>query len=396
MSAIDTIDFSDTQVAFQNKSDKQLKETYFIFWLMNINWLTKIGTFFIKIFLKLGLPIKSIIKSTLFKQFCGGEDIQETLDRIKALNFAGVGAILDYSVEGEDSEVDFEKTCQEILKTIEVAAGNAKEIPFAVFKITGIGSAILLEKVQKNQDILSHEDSLAYERILGRIYKLSQRAKELNVRLLIDAEESWIQDVIDDIVLNLMSSINKEQVLIYNTYQLYRSDVLSILKTHHQLGREKGYKVGAKLVRGAYMEKERILAKENEYQSPIHSSKEATDLDFNEGLSYCIENIRDFALVLGTHNEFSTNLCMNMMAEKQILPSDDRVYFAQLLGMSDNISYGLAKNGYHVAKYVPYGPVEAVMPYLIRRAAENSSIAGQSSREFTLLKKEIRRRKKTN
>ena len=358
---------------------------------MNRGWLVNLGTFFIKLALNLKLPVKKLIKSTIFEQFCGGETIRDCEKTIQKLHNGHVGTILDYSVEGEGSESSYDETVLEILRTIE-RASKSDDIPFCVFKVTGIASTELLEKVQAG-DPLTAEEQEAYKRVHQRVDTLCQRASENNVRIFIDAEESWIQDTIDKLAYDMMDRYNHQQCIIYNTYQLYRSDSLANLKKSIQAARDKGYFLGAKLVRGAYLEKERIRAYEGEYLDPIHHTKEETDRDFNEAVDFCMANRDIVSICLGTHNEYSCQYCISHMQELRIAPNDPHIWFAQLLGMSDNISYNLANAGYNVAKYVPYGPVEAVMPYLFRRASENKSIAGQSSREYLLVKKELQRRK---
>jgi proline dehydrogenase len=389
-----TLSFEDTSVAFAHQSNNKLRKTYLIFAMMNQNWLVKIGTFFIKLILKLGLPVKFLIKNT--SQFCGGESIETCQKTIENLAKSKVGTILDYSVEGEDNETDFDKTTEELVRTIKKAAQQSTAIPFSVFKVSGIGSVEVLEKVQEYNDSLNAEEKAAFERIRGRVDKLCKLASDLNVKIFLDAEETWIQDVIDDLSYEMMKKYNLGgKTIVYNTYQLYRWESLENLINACQKGREEGYKVGGKLVRGAYIEKERSRAAELEYKSPIHVSKEDTDEDFDKAVHFAVDNLDVFSICLGTHNEQSCLLCVKLMKEKNIANNDNRIWFAQLLGMSDNISYNLANDGYNVAKYVPYGPVEAVMPYLFRRAEENSSIAGQSSREFLLVKRERERRKKT-
>lgn len=389
-----SLNFDDTSIAFAHQSNSKLRKTYLIFALMNQNWVVKIGTFFIKLAIKLGLPIKLLIKNTIFAQFCGGESIGTCQRTIESLAKSKVGTILDYSVEGEDNEKDFEATTEEILRTIDKAATQRNEIPFSVFKVSGIGSVELLEKVQEDLPNLTEEEKTAYERVHNRVDKLCAHAEASGVRIFLDAEESWIQDVIDDLSYEMMRKYNTgNKTIVYNTFQMYRWESLQHLEDACEIARKDGYKVGAKLVRGAYIEKERRKAAEREYKDPIHATKHDTDLDFNKAIHYSIDNLDVLAICLGTHNEESCLLCAELMNEKGIKINDERIWFAQLLGMSDNISYNLANAGYNVAKYVPYGPVEAVMPYLFRRAEENTSIAGQSSREFLLIKKEKRRRK---
>lgn len=388
------IDFSDTKIAFENQSIAKLKKNYAIFALMNQNWLVKIGTFFIKNSLKFGLPIKKLIKETIFDLFCGGETIEDCKSTIHTLNKFSVGTILDYSVEGEDDEQSFDSTEKEVIDSINYANLHKLEIPFSVFKITGIGSRELLTKVQAKIE-LSDVEKKHWGNFKARFENICSKAAEEKIRLFIDAEETWIQSVIDQLVLEKMEKYNVEgNTFIFNTYQLYRKEGLGILMQHISKAKSGGFKIGAKLVRGAYMEKERKRAEEMNYMDPINENKAKTDEQFNLALEACIDNLDIVNVCSGTHNETSCKLGVEWMSKKGLDVGDQRVYFAQLLGMSDNISYNLAKKGFNVAKYVPYGPIEAVMPYLFRRAEENTSIAGQSSREFLLLKKELKRRSK--
>jgi proline dehydrogenase len=388
------IDFSDTKIAFENQSIAKLKKNYVIFALMNQNWLVKIGTFFIKNSLKIGLPIKKIIKSTIFELFCGGETIEDCKNTIETLHKFSVGTILDYSVEGEDDEASFDATETEVLESISYAQQYRNEIPFSVFKMTGIGSRDLMSKVQANSS-LSELEEKQWQSFRIRFDNICKKAAESKVRLFVDAEETWIQDIIDRLVLEKMELYNVEDAAyVFNTYQLYRKEGLSILMQHISKAKNGGFKIGAKLVRGAYMEKERKRSQEMNYEDPINETKAKTDVQFNLALEACMDNLETVSVCSGTHNETSCKLGVDWLNKKGLDSGDQRVYFAQLLGMSDNISYNLAKKGYNVAKYVPYGPVEAVMPYLFRRADENTSIAGQSSREFLLLKKELKRRSK--
>ncbi|WP_207504281.1 proline dehydrogenase family protein [Telluribacter humicola] len=382
--------FEDTSVAFASQSDSKLRKTYWLFAMMNQAWLVNLGTFFIKLALELRLPVKNLIRNTIFEQFCGGETITDCEKTISALAQSGIGTILDYSVEGEDSEESFEATTAEILRTIDKAAVS-EHIPFTVFKVTGIGSTELLEKVQQKAELTTSEQE-AFERIRSRVNSLCSRACNKGVRIFIDAEESWIQDVIDKLAYEMMGKYNRQQPIVYNTFQLYRHETLGQLKNAYLTARDKGYYLGAKLVRGAYIEKERVRARENQYCDPVHKNKAATDNDFNASVDFCLEHIEHIAVCLGTHNEFSSLCCASKMKKRGIAQNDQRVWFAQLQGMSDNISFNMAKAGYNVAKYVPYGPIDAVMPYLFRRAQENKSIAGQSSREYLLVKSEIKRR----
>ncbi len=392
LNSIKNLSFEDTSVAFSSKSNVQLRKTYLIFASMNQNWLVKLGTFFIKLFLFLHFPIKKLIKSTVFQQFCGGETLQECDKTIENLDKAHVGTILDYSVEGEDDELSFDKTAQEILLTIEKAHQN-QAIPFAVFKVTGIASNELLEKIQNNEELFEEEIE-AYKHVKERMAMICSRAAILNVRIFVDAEETWIQDTIDTLTYEMMNIYNHQQCIIYNTFQMYRIDMFENLQKATKDAREQGYFLGVKLVRGAYMEKERQRAHEGEYCEPVHKTKKDTDDDFDEALKFSVENRDVISICLGTHNEKSCKYMVDLMKQYDVSPTDKHFYFAQLLGMSDNISFNLAQSGYNVAKYVPYGPVEAVMPYLFRRAEENTSVAGQASREYRLIRKELGRRKR--
>ena len=386
------VSFEDTSIAFSSKSNMQLKKVYLIFASMNQNWLVKLGTFFIKLFLFLHFPIKKLIKITVFEQFCGGENLQECNKTIENLDKAHIGTILDYSVEGEDDEKSFDKTANEILLTIEKANQNLA-IPFAVFKVTGIGSAELLEKIQ-NQEELYEEEKEAFQHLRERINMLCGRAAILNVRIFVDGEESWIQDTIDNLTYEMMEKYNHEKCVVYNTFQMYRKDMFHNLRVATEQARQNNYYLGVKLVRGAYMERERQKAHEDNYCEPVHETKDDTDRDFNAAMEFTVENRDIISVCVGTHNEYSCKYLVELMNQNHIQPTDKHFYFAQLLGMSDNISFNLSKAGYNVAKYVPYGPVDAVMPYLFRRAEENTSVAGQASREFGLIKREIVRRKR--
>ncbi len=385
------VSFEDTSIAFSSQSNFKLRKTYWLFALMNRGWLVNLGTFFIKMAFKLGFPVKKVIKSTIFEQFCGGETIRDCEKTIQSLHQAHVGTILDYSVEGEESEKNFDETTLEILRTIE-RASESDDIPFSVFKVTGVAETELLECVQRG-DKLTEEQQAAFERVRQRVDTLCHRAHDLNVKIFLDAEESWIQDTIDQLAYEMMDHYNHERTVVYNTYQFYRWESLDRFKKATEQAREHGYTLGAKLVRGAYLEKERLRAHEDEYQDPIHSTKEDTDRDFNRAIDFSLANRDTVSICLGTHNEYSCQYCVSQMKRLGIAPNDPHIWFAQLLGMSDNISYNLANANYNVAKYVPYGPVESVMPYLFRRAEENKSIAGQCSREYMLVHNELMRRK---
>lgn len=385
---IPTIDFSNTQAAFKYLSDSELKRARLLFQTFNFPFLVKRGPSLAAFALKWNLPVKSLIKNTIFNHFCGGESISDCDRKIETLYAYKVQTILDYSVEGEESEESFNATAEEILKTIEASAKNPA-IPFAVFKVTGVGPFSVLHKVSSKQS-LSLDEKEAYSKLKKRVEQICEKAHSLKVALMIDAEESWIQDAIDEIVMEMSMRFNQEQVIVYNTLQMYRHDRLNYLK---QTLASFDIKLGFKLVRGAYMEKERERAIKYAYHSPIQENKEATDRDYNAAVLLCLESIDRCALVIGTHNENSCSEAIKAMYELKISPFDKRVFFSQLLGMSDTLSFNLSAAGYNVAKYVPYGPIASVLPYLSRRAQENSSVKGQSSRELLLIQKELTRRK---
>lgn len=380
------ISFQDTATAFAHKTDKDLGRARLLFRSFDYPILLKWGPALAKIAVSLGF--KFVIKDTIFKQFCGGENINECNQAIQQLSQSGIGTILDYSVEGEESESVFKSTAAEIKKTIDMARGNAS-IPFAVFKVTGIIDSHVLEKVSSNINLNDSEKTL-WENGKSRFFEICRHAQSCDVRLFIDAEETWIQLAIDQLAEQAMKEINTNKALIYNTVQLYRHDRLAYLMS--QIQTATGF-LGFKLVRGAYMEKERARALEMGYQDPIQPNKESTDRDYNEALKFCIENSDKVSICAGTHNENSSMLGVQLMTQQGMDKSDTRVYFSQLLGMSDHISFNLSHAKYNVAKYVPYGPVTAVIPYLTRRAQENSSVAGQMGRELGLIDTEIKRRK---
>ena len=386
-----SVSFDDTRVAFASKSDFRLKKMYALFASMNNGSLVKVGSGLMKSALKWSLPgTKFLIKNSIFEQFCGGETIAECRPVTEELGKYNIGTILDYSVEGEGSEQSYDHTRDELLATIE-EAHRSKHIPFSVFKVTGVASAAILEKVQAGQ-ALTEAEQAAYTRAVARVDALCARAHQYGIRLFVDAEESWFQGTIDELTYEMMAKYNRETAIVWNTYQLYRHDRLEALQATHDAAAQAGYYVGAKLVRGAYMEKEARVARQRSQSTPINPSKQATDNLYDEALRYCVAHADRISICAGTHNEASSLLLTQLMAEAGLEPGDLRIWFAQLYGMSDNLTYNLANAGYNTAKYLPYGPVEAVMPYLLRRADENTAIAGQSSREFLLIQKELRRR----
>jgi proline dehydrogenase len=385
------ISFEDTSVAFSYKTDGELKKAHFIFSLVNHPWISALATGLVKVGFQLKLPIEGIIKKTVFFHFCGGESIDASKPVVDKLGKFNVQTILDYSVEGGETESAFERTADEIIRTIENAKGKAN-MPFCVFKPTGIASSTLLEKIQ-NKESLTEEEKFSFEKTKQRFDRICSKAHAYKIPVLIDAEETWIQEPIDALVMEMMNMYNREKAIVFNTYQLYRTAALGNMRNHFHDAVMHNCFFGAKLVRGAYMEKERERAEQHNYPNPIHATKEDTDKDFNLALGFCVDNKQRITVLCGSHNDYS-NYYLTVLMEKHGMRNDDeRVWFSQLYGMSDNISFNLAKAGYRVAKYVPYGPVKSVMPYLLRRAKENTSVAGQSSRELTLIRKELQRRK---
>lgn len=385
------LSFEDTRVAFASKSDAQLRKVYALFAAMNNGSLVKTGSGLMKKALKWGIPgTKFLIKYSIFEQFCGGETIAECRPVTAELGKYNIGTILDYSVEGEGSDRSYDRTRDEILATIDEAK-RSTHIPFSVFKVTGVANVAILEKIQAGQFLTPAEET-AHSRAVARVEAICARAHQHGVRVFVDAEESWFQHTIDLLAYDMMAKYNRESAIVWNTYQLYRHDRLEALQAAHRAAVEAGYFIGAKLVRGAYMEKEARVARQRGHSTPINPTKQATDDLYNEALRYCVDHIDHVSICAGTHNEDSSLLLTQLMQQAGLAPGDPRVWFAQLYGMSDNLTYNLANAGYNTAKYLPYGPVDAVMPYLLRRADENTAIAGQSSREFLLVQKEIRRR----
>ncbi len=383
--------FNNTQIAFTLKSDTELERAYFLFKLIDNQPLVKIGTAVTNFALKANLPVEGLIRATVFDHFCGGVNENDCVKVVDKMFTKGVSSVLDYSVEGKEEETQFDATMEMILKIISFAKAN-KAIPFAVFKPTGVGRFELFEK--KGAGIaFSESESQEWERILTRFDKICKAGYENDIALLIDGEESWMQDAADAIVAQMMEKYNTQKAIVFNTLQMYRWDRLDYLKKLHESAKEKNFFIGMKLVRGAYMEKEINRAQEKNYPSPICESKQATDENYNAAVQYMMQHIEKMAIYVGTHNEESTYLTMKLMLENHIAAHDNRIWFGQLYGMSDNITYNLAHEKYHVSKYLPFGPVKDVMPYLIRRAEENTSVAGQTSRELTLIKLERKRRK---
>jgi proline dehydrogenase len=383
--------FDNTQIAFSLKSDTELDRAYFLFKLIANEPLVRIGTAVTNFAIKASLPVEGLIRATVFDHFCGGVNEDDSLKVVDKLFTKGVSSVLDYSVEGKEEEEQFDAVLEKTLKLIEFAK-EKKSIPFAVFKPSGFGRIDLYEEVSLGKK-LTPAESEEWNRVVARFEKVCKASYDSDVALLIDAEESWMQDAVDNLVEVMMVKYNKSKPIVFNTLQMYRWDRMDYLKKLHEKSKAEGFFIGMKLVRGAYMEKENERAIEKGYPTPICASKEATDENYNEAVKYMVDNLDTMSIFEGTHNENSTYFLMELMEEKGILSTDARIWFGQLYGMSDNISYNLADSGFNVAKYLPFGPVKDVMPYLIRRAEENTSVAGQTSRELAMIKAERNRRK---
>lgn len=402
------ISFDNTEFAFEYKSDKELKKARFLFASMGKPWLVKLGTRLTPWAIKTGLPVNGIIRNTIFSQFVGGETLEETALVAKKLSEYNVQVILDYGVEGgDDGEKGFDHSTEEFIRVIKYAA-TQPNIPFMSIKVTGFARFALLEKLDdmmtkgtgtlmkrylKAMDNLPAEEREEWHRIRRRMMYICETAAASNVGVLVDAEETWIQDPVDALTILMMDTFNKEKIVVYNTIQLYRHDRLKFLKDSHEAATERNFILGAKIVRGAYMEKERKRAEENNYPSPIQPDKEATDRDYNEGLAFCIEHLDRIAVIVASHNEYSNLLATELLQQKGQPLNHPHVHFSQLYGMSDNITFNLAHAGCSVSKYLPFGPIKDVIPYLMRRAQENTSVKGQTGRELGLIKKELQRRK---
>ncbi|WP_438964504.1 proline dehydrogenase family protein [Winogradskyella sp.] len=383
--------FENTETAFVLKSDSELERAYFLFKMISSQPLVKIGTAATNFALKANLPVEGLIRSTVFDHFCGGVNEEDCLPVIDNLYAKGVSSVLDYSVEGKETEEQFDNAVKKILKIVQFC-DEREAIPIVVFKPTGFGRFKLYQKITEGKQLTDTEKE-EWNRVVERFKAVCELAKEKDVEVLIDAEESWMQDAADELVEEMMRLYNKDKAIVYNTLQCYRWDRLDYLKSLHERANSEGFKVGMKIVRGAYMEKERSRAEEFSYKSPICENKNATDGIFDNTLTYILNNLGDISIFIGTHNEKSSYLAMELMEKYKIDKSDNNVWFGQLYGMSDHISFNLASKGYNVAKYIPFGPVKDVMPYLIRRAEENTSVAGQTNRELGLLKAERQRRK---
>jgi proline dehydrogenase len=385
--------FNNTKVAFSSMSDRELERAYFLFKMMQNRSLVKIGISLTHFALALHLPVEGLIRKTVFDHFCGGTTEEDCLPVVDKMYAKGVSSVLDYSVEGKEDEAHFDDAMEMTLKIIDFAK-ERKAIPFAVFKPTGFGRFALYEKIGEGQ-ALTPDEAMEWGRVTGRFDRVCKKAYENNVEVLIDGEESWMQDAADDLVVEMMKKYNREKAIVFNTLQMYRHDRMDYLKKLHKQADTEGFHIGMKLVRGAYMEKEHKRAAEKGYPTPICASKEVTDQNYDASVVYMMEHLDKMAIFAGTHNEESSYKLMDLMQQKGIAKNDHRIWFGQLYGMSDNISYNLASKGYNVAKYLPFGPVRDVMPYLIRRAEENTSVAGQTSRELMLITTERARRKRS-
>ncbi|MEK6449810.1 MULTISPECIES: proline dehydrogenase family protein [unclassified Myroides] len=385
--------FNNTEVAFALKSNNELKRAHFLFNMISKPTLVKMGSALANFAIKTHLPVTGLIRSTVFDHFCGGISEDDCLTVVDNMYGKGrVASVLDYSVEGKETEEQFDAALNMTIKTIEFGKQRPDAIPFAVFKPTGFGRFDMFVKKGENVKFTAEEEK-EWERIVYRFNMACKYAYDNDVLLLIDAEHSWMQDAADEICLDMMRKYNKEKALIYNTAQLYRWDRLQYLKDLHQIAKAEGFHVGMKVVRGAYMEVERERAAQKGYKSPICVDKAATDVNYDAAVTFMIENADVMALFAGTHNEKSSYLIMDLMKKHNIAHNDKKLFFGQLYGMSDNISFNLAKENYNVAKYLPFGPVRDVIPYLIRRAEENTSVAGQTNRELGLITTELKRRK---
>jgi len=388
---MNNVSFDDTQVAFAGKDDSELSKSAWLFRIMSNSTIVDIGAHITQLALQIGLPVQSILKATIYEHFCGGESLEETEPMVEALAEHGVSTILDYGVEAKETQDEFDANLDEQIRCIEFADQNAA-VPYVSCKITGYAPFDLLEKLNGAQP-LDEDERAAVGRMDDRLTRICEAAARLDVAVYVDAEESWIQDAIDRIVEDLMARFNTEKPAVFNTVQLYRHDRLEYLKASHQRALAGGYTVGVKLVRGAYMEKEQARAESKGYPNPIHATKEAVDADFDAALVYCLENIDRIAFCAATHNEVSCQVLVAEAMANDIPLNHPHIHFAQLYGMSDHISFNLARAGFNASKYVPYGPVRDVVPYLIRRAQENRSVSGQVGRELGLILSEIERRK---
>lgn len=384
--------FNDTKIAFQDKTTEQLKKAKWMFKAIENPALTGVGIGLLNFSIRNNFPfVEGIVRKTLFEQFVGGETREKSMEVVQKLFKHHIGSIFDYSIEGKEDEQTFDHTCEEIKQNIKFAEGNPA-IPFVVFKPTGFGRLDLYAEVQAGKELTTSEKA-EWERIVKRYEEVCQLAYEKNVILMVDAEETWIQTAVDNLVNEMKAKYNKEKAIVWNTIQMYRTGRIEYLEEDLKRANEKGYYLGYKFVRGAYMEKERARAQEMGYPDPIQPNKQATDDNYNAGIDFVMRNLDKVSAFFGTHNEKSTELVMDRMKALN-LPNDyEKIHFGQLYGMSDNITYFLGDSNYNATKYLPYGPVKDVVPYLTRRAQENTSVAGQTGRELSLIEKELKRRK---
>ncbi len=390
------ISFDNTENAFAYKTEKELKSARFLFSTMGFSWFVHLGTRLTPFIMKTGLPVHGIIRKTIFKQFVGGETLEETAKIGEVLDKYGVQVVLDYGIEGKEGEENFDYATEEFIKVINYAA-TQNNIPFISVKVTGLARFGLLQTLDEAPRLRSgiHDneaESFEWDRVRERMYSICEVAAQKNIGVLIDAEETWIQDPVDRLSIEMMEIFNKEKVIVFNTIQLYRHDRLHFLKLSLQIAQQQGFMLGVKLVRGAYMEKERSRAYDRGYDSPIQPDKESTDRDFNTAVAFCIEHLNEISVIIASHNEKSNLLAAKLLNEKGLPHNHHHIHFSQLYGMSDNITFNLAKEGFSVSKYLPFGPLRDVIPYLMRRAQENSSMSGQTGRELSLIKKELKRR----
>ncbi len=391
------LSLNNTQNAFAYKSNKDLRKAKWLFSVIQNPWIVSLGTRLTPVLMKSGLPINGIIRNTIFNQFVGGETLEESARVTKMLGAYGVQVILDYGVEAKEGEESFDAVTEQFITAIEFAA-TQDNVPFVSVKITGLSSMHLLERLNEAPRLRSgvhdsESDDAAWSKLKERMYAICDVAEENGIGILIDAEETWIQDPIDRLAMELMGVYNKGKVVVYNTFQLYRSDRLRFLQLSHKIAQEGNFILGAKLVRGAYMEKERARAEKLGYPSPIQVDKSATDADFDKAVNYCVDHIDQIALIVASHNEASNLKCAALMQTKGLENKHPHIHFSQLYGMSDHITFNMASEGYKVSKYLPFGPLQDVVPYLMRRAQENSSVNGQTNRELLLIRQEIARRK---
>ena len=401
------ISFDNTEIAFAYKSDRDLKHSHWLYSVMGKPWLVKLGTQLAPWSIRIGLPVKGLIRKTISKQFIGGESLEQTIPVAKILSRYNVDVILDYAVEGKEGEDNYEHACNEFIRVINFAA-TQPNTPFMSVKVTGMARFSLLEKIHSLMNVsgadslinryneaiekLSAEERIEWQNVIGRVNRIAEVASKTNVGFLVDAEETWIQDPIDALTLLVMDQYNKSKLVIYNTLQMYRHDRLEFLHKSYEAAVERNFLLGTKLVRGAYMEKERKRAEEKGYASPIYPNKEATDKGFNDAVRFCIDHLNQIGVMVATHNEQSNLLAFQLLEQKGLPHHHPHVCFSQLFGMSDNITFNLAKAGCSVSKYLPFGPIKDVVPYLMRRAQENTSVGGQTSRELGLVEKEMKRR----